>query len=273
MIHWEGHLKSPEYKKSTHIAHIAILCALLMSAGVMDLLANPVQESLKESPWYEHEDDDYYHYTPEDIRIPERRQEREIERQERGNRQERAQREPRIVDGPGAISLGGSFMQVGLFIIVGLLVAVVLTFIVLVIRERRGLSQDLINQAHEISHSDLPDVLIEKTGATGPLTRDALVESIESALKRGDFKMAVIFIYLYTLLRLQAMGLIKIHKNYTAREYLRLLNRKETEAGRVELQPIVGQVVRNFEFALYRGNLPVDHNVPMIWQELRQRLV
>ncbi|MEQ9365066.1 MAG: hypothetical protein RIF32_12515 [Leptospirales bacterium] len=217
------------------------------------LQPEPVREALKDSEWFDYDKDDYRRYNPEDIELPDddwrcRSPETEVEAPELG-----------------VVSI---FLNGLVYLVLAAVAALIFYLIYRVIQER-GDQPELLEELTGIGieHGELPAELARAVGAREPLNQTRLRELIESALSTGDLRSASIYLYLFALLKLQALGLLDIRGDQTARDYLRQLDGVAAAPPTIDFPAMA----RLFEFALYRGRLPDDTNeefVRGLWRGL-----
>lgn len=230
-------------------------------AGVIQ--SEPVREALKESEWFDYERDDYHRYDPEDIKIPE----------DNWNCRPRST-EMDLPDGAGV-----AFFLNGLVYLVLAAVVVLILYLIYRVIQERSTQEDLIEDlaALTIDHAELPAELAREAGMREPLNSKRLREMIDAAFASGDLRAACIYMYLFALLRLSAMGLIELKNDQTARDYARQIERNQAGSA-VTVAPAIldtfnfPAVTRLFEYALYRGHLPDDagaESVMALWRGLQ----
>ncbi|MCP5480260.1 MAG: DUF4129 domain-containing protein [Spirochaetales bacterium] len=232
-----------------------LLVALLMAGPAFspmtaDSETDAVRESLRSSPWFEYEQDNYHEYTPDEIDVPEKRQ-----------------RDTSMGAPPSASGAGALVTQLFYALLVGSIALLIVYLIVLIVRQRAESRELAIEEAENpsIEHSELPAELGLDTSA--PLNRQRLIELIEAALRAGDMRRACIYCFLYGLLHLQTTTGLEIRKDMTAREYLRQLQSDAGEAN-TSFQNLFARLVREFEYALYGDGGRDPIGIPEIWKEL-----
>jgi hypothetical protein len=129
---------------------------------------------------------------------------------------------------PGNVPIGGGVPNVVLFF-VALLLAGILAMAL------RGMLRDAVNEA------DLEE--LEEGGEL--LTADTALLRAQETAQTGDYRLAVRYLYLSTLLQLEERGLLRYDRARTNREYLRSV------AHRADLAAILRDVVDVFDRTWY----------------------
>ncbi|MCB1307943.1 MAG: hypothetical protein KDK30_07185 [Leptospiraceae bacterium] len=237
-----------------------------------------IRESLGEMPWYDKTQDSYHRYSPEEIDVPEKR-EQEIEQaaQQSPERDSnvnpgrgRSKERPESPGGPSLLS--EYFIPVMLGIGAAIVLGLIIYLLYSILSERKK-SRELLGQQMadaSISHEALPENVTRATDIKGPLNARTLEDMIKDALRQGDFRLACIYMFLFTLLRLQVLGHVEVRRDRTAREYLRAVRTKFSTGAPFSLA--FERVVRNFEEALYRGSLRDTTHIASEWERLEQTL-
>ncbi len=246
---------------------VLVLTAPPVAVNTIDLFAQgneagreAVRESLGESEWYDSQRDDYRRYAPEDIELPE---------ESDGPRCNRA---PNMAPTSGLSPVILNFLAYGL--IAGLC-ALILYLIARIVMERRNEERISLEdlEAAEVVHEELPDEIAGQAGidlaSKEPLNLKRLRDMIEGALRDGELGRACVYMFLFALLGFHHLGHLELHRDRTAREYVRSLQGGGPAGGLVDL---FADLARLFEYALYRGHLPetVDStDVRDRWSRLR----
>ncbi len=138
---------------------------------------------------------------------------------------------------PSAASGFGPLIQTALTIagIVILAGALIFTF--------RGLLADLVSEADSTNDGELGDEYI---------SADQALQRAQDSSTGGDYRSAVRYLYLSSLLLLEERGLIRYDRSQTNQEYLRSV------AGRPELAAVLRDVIDVFDRVWY-GFQTLDH--------------
>jgi len=91
--------------------------------------------------------------------------------------------------------------------------------------------------------------------AQEPRTSVAAKERVDRHLAESDYRLALRYLLLATLLRLQDLGALRLRPGLTNREYLRDLERELERAG--ELAAPMGELMEAFDRTWY-GHLPIN---------------
>lgn len=209
------------------------------------------QTSLTPMQFYDAARDDYRTFKPEDIPIPE------------GG----CHGQPAAAPG-----LSGGLLNILMYSALALLLGFVIYLIVRYVQERRLLAKErLEEEASLVHHSAIPENLAREAGVNEPLSLKRLRELIQESLAAEDYRRAAIFIFLFLLLKASALGWFAMHKEFTAREYLRAFEASEP-APRESLGPAFRDAVRLFELALYRDRPPPAEETRALWRRLAEAL-
>ncbi len=172
----------------------------------------------------------------------------------------------------GAPGLSGGLLNVLMYTALALLSGFIIYLIVRYIQERRLLAKELSAEEESlVHHSVVPENLAREAGVSEPLSLKRLRELIQESLTAEDYRRAAIFIFLFLLLKASALGWLVMHKDYTAREYLRAFELSEP-APRESLVPAFRDAVRLFELALYRDRPPPAEETRALWRRLAEAL-
>lgn len=136
----------------------------------------------------------------------------------------------------GGLGLEGSWAGYALSALAVLLLGAVLAYAL------RGLSRGFVGEAEIPAEADSGDA---------ELTAESALRQAQARAEAGDYRLAVRYLYLSSLLLLEERGALRYDRSLTNREYLRHL------AHRPELASILRDVVEVFERAWY-GYRPVD---------------
>ncbi len=209
------------------------------------------QESLTPMQFYDAARDDYRTYKPEDIPV-----------QQGGCHSQ-----------PGsAPGLPGGFLNLLMYAALAILLGFIIYLVVRYIQERRLLAQQLLEEeASLVHHSAVPENLAREAGLNEPLSLKRLRELIQESLAAADYRRAAIFIFLFLLLKASALGWFAMHKDFTAREYLRAFETSDP-APRETLGPAFRDAVRLFELALYGDRPPPAQETLELWRRLSEAL-
>lgn len=209
------------------------------------------QTSLTPMQFYDAARDDYRQYKAEDIPI----------------------REGGCRGSPAAApGLPGGLLNFLMYAALAVLLGFIIYLIVRYVQERRLLSKALLEEeASLVHHSAVPENLAREAGVNEPLSLKRLRELILESLAAEDYRRAAIFIFLFLLLKASALGWLAMHKDFTAREYLRAFEASEP-APRESLGPAFRDAVRLFELALYREGPPPAEETRALWRRLAEAL-
>ena len=109
---------------------------------------------------------------------------------------------------------------------------------------------------------------MEAAGDDASLTAESALRRAQTLSQGGDYRTAVRYLYLSTLLLLEERGLLRYDRSQTNREYLRSLK------GRPELASVLRDVIEVFDRVWY-GFQPLDeaayHHYAAQVQNLQQQ--